>query len=321
MSASVLDDRSQFRQALYDRVAIEVPMNGFRGVIFSETSCIGTDSLGGCAVVLILSRTAALMGHIPPHPDANNRDDLHAADENVRQFMDNFTKYYRQNLTFFRPDPNAWVICALIGGNVALPGQQEIMKNKLLEVQLIPRMDQAYNVETRRAHRDSGSVFVDSRGATIDVFVEGTLVHRLSRNQPSQATAVTSVATASPYYTATPSTVSSYATTSYPTAPLVSYTATPSTASAYATTPYSTAPLASSSTTPSVPSVTAPLVSSNSAAGAWWQWNAQTGQYEYRSYAGVQLQQPNPPFNIWVYFPGNGANEWLRWTGNIWSNQ
>jgi hypothetical protein len=59
---------SRFRQAVEDDECKEVAMNDYEWVKFSETPCIGTDGLGACSVVLIVSRLAAIMGHISPRP-------------------------------------------------------------------------------------------------------------------------------------------------------------------------------------------------------------------------------------------------------------
>ena len=88
--------RSRLQQAILGGQATAVAMNSFRPVVFSQTPCIGTDGLGSCSVILIVSRYAALLGHASPRPGNSDPDDANAGYEHVRSFMIRFTDYYKQ---------------------------------------------------------------------------------------------------------------------------------------------------------------------------------------------------------------------------------
>ncbi|KAF2254232.1 hypothetical protein BU26DRAFT_380474, partial [Trematosphaeria pertusa] len=132
---------------------------------------IGTDKLGSCSVILILSPLGAILGHVSPLPDGNTSD-RNAGDEHVRSFVGRITGYYRQCQDLFPANPGSWVVCAVYQGHVALPDQQRIMEMKLREVGLTPDTSRTYVVPFSDSHPDRGSVFVDGRGDTIQVYVE-----------------------------------------------------------------------------------------------------------------------------------------------------
>jgi hypothetical protein len=203
MSAST-SQRSRFRQAVEGGLATTVPMNGLNCVVFSQTPCIGTDGLGSCSVVLIVSPLAAILAHIPPRPGSADANDPETGDKYVQSFMERVTTYYRQCQAYFPANSTSWVVCAVFGDAIALPDQQSIMERALRDVGLTVGTSQTYRVPFTNDFRDRGTVFVDGRGQTIQVYVENReLQSVISPSQPSQTTAVTSAAAASPSYAIT----------------------------------------------------------------------------------------------------------------------
>lgn len=197
-----LSDESRFRTALRSQQAKEVHMNAFDGAVFSQHPSIGTDGLGSCSVVLIVSPHAAILGHISPRPENADINDSHAGDTHVQSFMDRLTQYYLQCQSFFPQSPHSWVVCAVFGNSVALPDQQNIMKMKLCAVGLNVDTSKTYHVPTMKDHPDRGSVFVDARGSTVDVYVEDRVVQviqKVSAPNASQSYATTPSATTVSY--------------------------------------------------------------------------------------------------------------------------
>ncbi|KAF1352623.1 hypothetical protein EJ07DRAFT_159076 [Lizonia empirigonia] len=189
---------SRLRTAITRQEAKGIRMNDFGIAFFSQTlSSIGTDGLGSCSVVLIVSQHAALLGHVSPLPDNANLNDPLAGDNHVRSFMDRLTQYYLQHQQYFPQSPHSWVVCAVYRNSVALPDQRTIMETKLRNVGLNVDISKTYDVPTLTDHLDRGSVFVDARGSTVQVYVEGTVVQEVQKARTS---------TASQFYTATPST-------------------------------------------------------------------------------------------------------------------
>lgn len=119
-------------------------MNRLDGVVFEKIPCIGTDGLGSCSVVLIVSAFAAILGHVAPRPDDSNVADVNAGDDHIRTFMGNFVGYYRQCAAYFPTGSNSWVVCAMFRGAVALPHQQKIMEDSLRDAGLDVDASQTY---------------------------------------------------------------------------------------------------------------------------------------------------------------------------------
>jgi len=190
--------QSRFRTAITRREAKDIRMNTFDIAFFSQTPfSIGTDGLGSCSVVLIVSPYAALLGHVSPLPDNANPNDPFAGDNHVRSFMDRLMQYYLQYQQYFPKSPHSWVVCAVHHDRVALPDQQRIMETKLRDVGLNVDISRTYPVSTLIDHLDGGSVFVDAGGSTVQVYVEGTVIQEIPK---------ASTSTASQSYTPTPST-------------------------------------------------------------------------------------------------------------------
>lgn len=297
MSTSAVESR--FRQAVRNSQATAVPMNGLGGVVFSDIPCIGTDRLGSCSVILIVSPYAAIMGHISPRPHGSNPSDPNAGDNHVRSFMNQVTLYYHQSRQSFPTGSSSWVVCAVFGGAVALPDQQRIMEQGLRDIGLPVDTNQTYLVPFTTDNPDRGSVFVDGREGIIRVYVEDRVVRTMTRGQPPLAIAGSSTATASQSYTTN----------------VTPYTTTPS--ASIATTSSSTA------TQPSYGVQTTVQPSSNTntdtQGAGYWYFNPQENKYCYYMNQQVTWSQATPPLNQWVkHFSGwNGdtSKQYMRWNG------
>jgi hypothetical protein len=169
--------------------ATRTSMNGLESVVFSDTPCLGTDGLGGCSVVLIVSPFAAMLGHVSPRPLDSDPDDTKIGDQHVRTFARRVTNRYQQFPELFPPDSSCWVICAESEDLVALPNQQKILERELRVFGLAVDTSQTYHVPYTPDYADRGSVFVDGRGDTIRVYVESKLVQSITR-QPVKDAAV-----------------------------------------------------------------------------------------------------------------------------------
>jgi hypothetical protein len=181
--ATSADSRSRFRVAVRNLESKEVSMNAFDSIVFSQQlRCIGTDGLGSCSVVLIVSPLAAILGHISPLPDNGESNDPYAGDNHVRDFMDRLTAYYVQcQSAGFFPQSSSWVVCAVFCNDVALPDQQKIMETKLRAVGLNVDTSKTYVVPYTADHPDRGSVFVDARGSTIKVYKENEKIQEIQK--------------------------------------------------------------------------------------------------------------------------------------------
>jgi hypothetical protein len=179
---------SKFRDAVAAGDAKEVEMNSYDGVVYGRTkTCIGTDQLGACHAVVIVSRKAAIVGHVAPRPPSSTYTYEDAGNDHVANFMDRLINYSWVYESLFPSDPNAWVICATFGGEVALPNQQEIIIAKLDDAGFQVDASRTYKVPFTASNPDRGSVFVDGRGDTIKVWVEEKLVYSV----PKDATTAT----------------------------------------------------------------------------------------------------------------------------------
>jgi hypothetical protein len=307
MSTSTVESR--FREAVRNSEATAVPMNGPGGVVFSDTPCIGTDGLGSCSVILIVSPYAAIMGHISPRPNGSNPSDPNAGDDHVRSFMDQVTHYYQQSRQSFPAGSSSWVVCAVFGGAVALPDQQRIMEKGLRDIRLPVDSSQTYLVPFTTDNPDRGSVFVDGRGDIIRVYVEDRLVRTMARSQPPLAIAGSSAATASQSYTTD----------------VAPYTNTPSasiatTLSSAAMGQSSSSGTAATQSSYSVPTTVQPSSANTDIQGTgYWYFNTQVNKYCYYMNQQVTWSQVVPPLNQWVKqfsgWNGDTSKQYMRWNG------
>lgn len=346
MSTST-SNMSWFQQAVESRQATAVAMNGLGFIAFSQTSCIDTDQLESCSVIIIIFLYTALLRHVFPCSDNSDPDDTNAEDNHVRSFMKRFIDYYRRCRSWF-PDPSSsWIICAVFEGAIALFDQQKIMKRALGDVRLKVDKSYTYQVPFKDDDRDRGSVFIDVRGGTVKVYVKDRLVENLPREQSvTTATASTAygttpfTATALTAYGTTPSTATAliaYGITPFMATALIAYTTTPFTATAlifYGPTPFMTTTHASVGSASYTHTLSASYIhtpstsftaftsaaSSNLATEPQWQWNVSQQQYQYVTQGEVQHSQTAFPLNIWVYCPSSSdeAWRWALWDDRAW---
>ncbi|KAF2753938.1 hypothetical protein EJ05DRAFT_504535 [Pseudovirgaria hyperparasitica] len=201
-------EMSRFRTVVSIELAKAVTMNDFGLVIFSKIPGIGTDNLGSCSVIVIVSSKGAMLGHVAPRPDDSSEDDPYAGNNHVESFMDRMLSKYKKHRKALG-DSSSLVICAIYKSSVALLEQQQIMERKLSDKGLSVDLTETYNVPTGNDHDDRGSVFVDATSGEIKVYVEGRVVRTITANPPlpnlNPPTATTSPLYASSRSTTSPS--------------------------------------------------------------------------------------------------------------------
>lgn len=173
-------NESRFRAALRSGEAKEVLMNKVDGAVFSYTPCIGTDRLGSCTAVLVVTPRGAVLGHVSPLPDGGLTYP-EAGDDHIEAFMDRFNTYLDRYESLFPQGSPAWVVCAVFRGSIALPEQQSIIATKLRAARLNVNISETYHVPYTAEHPDRGTIFVDSRGSAVEVYVEDRIIHRTSK--------------------------------------------------------------------------------------------------------------------------------------------
>jgi hypothetical protein len=80
----------------------------------SHINSIGTAQLGSCSAVMIVSKYAAIVAHIPPHP-SSDLSDVHAGDRHCQKLMDEVAALYKEKRKYF-PKDDSWVVCAIYKG-------------------------------------------------------------------------------------------------------------------------------------------------------------------------------------------------------------
>ncbi len=166
-------------RALAAGVASEVQMDEVKFIPFKQTavSCAGTANLGGCSVVMIVSPLAAIVAHIPPHPNTDWNNPA-AADNHIRQKMEEVSALYRNFEKYFPADRTTWVVSAMLEGDVVLPGQRDIMEQTLRRLSLSPtRLVYAALRSQDARFPGQGTVFIDGRGNIPLVYVEDRVVN------------------------------------------------------------------------------------------------------------------------------------------------
>jgi hypothetical protein len=158
--------------------AVVVAMEDVRFLTFNEDfSAIGAKSLGGCSVVAVVSPQGAILAHIPPLPTVALNP--FAGDRNVQRMMDEVrTRYFQYNQYF--PAAEAFVVCAVHEGKIALPDQKRIIERNLQDIDLTCHSIQ-YVIPNDRKTAGQGTVFVDSlteAGQLPLIYVEDRLVSR-----------------------------------------------------------------------------------------------------------------------------------------------
>lgn len=159
-----------FEKGLRARQLTSINMGETKFVQFGpgEASCVGTEGLAGCTAVMIVSPHAVIMSHIPPSSNA----DLD---------MDIIEGLYRQHWQWF-PHPSSTVVGASYNQRVLLIGPKaDIITARFRQIGIQPRIH-PYNPDPESAEfAGRGTVLVDGRGTTINVYIEDTLAECIAR--------------------------------------------------------------------------------------------------------------------------------------------
>ena len=163
MSGLLFEHRLRTKEVKMD----EVEFQSFLGPM----TAIGTRDLRSCSVVLINSRTGAILAHIAA------RGDAHAT-----QMMNRINQIYQREKTNNFPSKNeTWVVMGLIDqdGQLEMPlgDQKKIFDSKLTDMGLGDRKNATYTFKLRPAASSpifagKGTVFVDGKGVKPIVYVE-----------------------------------------------------------------------------------------------------------------------------------------------------
>lgn len=108
------------------RQIVEVPTGGVQAVSFHQIEAIGTEGLGGCSIVIIASKHAAILAHIPPLPTLQPSPDP-LGHETVRSMMGRVSALYNQYQLYFQPAETI-IVCAWFGGRIGLEDHLEIIQ-------------------------------------------------------------------------------------------------------------------------------------------------------------------------------------------------
>lgn len=184
---------TMLRAAEEARAVYTVAMDEVKFLVFGHTAqSIGTANLGGCSVVLIASRAAAILAHIAPRANGDPSD-IHGGVRHVRNKMDEVAALYNANKHYFT-GTNNWVVCAMHYGELALPDQQIIMTDCLTTLGLSSSVV-TYEVllTGRKRFPGQGTVYVDgSGGGDPVVYLEDKVISSSSNlsqyGAPSQKT-------------------------------------------------------------------------------------------------------------------------------------
>ncbi|KAL8904483.1 MAG: hypothetical protein Q9207_003247 [Kuettlingeria erythrocarpa] len=140
-----------------------------------SVTAIGTYGLRSCSVVIVASRSGALMAHIGPHGE----------DWTTKMMRDFADTYRKLKAAHFGSERHPWVITAhMYDGTIysdPLPYLTEIIYRGLMAMGLENYADESYKFKVRLAHESpqfsgKGTVFVDGADSTVNIYVEDRLV-------------------------------------------------------------------------------------------------------------------------------------------------
>lgn len=165
-----------FLQALRQGQALEVEMNNLRSISFTGHThfrTIGTRNLNGCTAIILVSEFSALICHISPLPYST--PDPHAGEAHMRNMLmrvchkiENFDRDF-----YSAGRVKAGIVCAAVGGQIALPDQQRMAEAVLMRVCRVQNVRTfCYDVGRRPRTGAKGTVFVDGGRGFGKVFVE-----------------------------------------------------------------------------------------------------------------------------------------------------
>lgn len=159
-----------------------VGMNKVRGLPFdlnlTGIQCLGAGDLNGSTVVVVVSPKGAAMANIAPRPSPSDENQA-TGDNWVHAAMGTLSTLLQLHPEQFSPDipKYAVIVYAMYQGAVALPDQVTIIGNYLRSWNM-PIYNGRYQVQHSSQPRrpGQGTVLVDGRGQSLDVWVEDVCV-------------------------------------------------------------------------------------------------------------------------------------------------
>ncbi|KAL9123525.1 MAG: hypothetical protein Q9217_007045 [Psora testacea] len=146
---------------------------------------LGTEDLNGCTAVVIVSKNAAILGHISPRPSEQNTNQA-TGDAHVEAKMQELRTLLGQHLNEFKQGTGGVVVYAIYMGEVALKDQKSIIEAHFKSLKL-PFQSASYPVLKPGQLRPpgKGTVIVDAGGEAPVVWVEDKPVARVKASESS----------------------------------------------------------------------------------------------------------------------------------------
>lgn len=146
---------------------------------------LGTEDLNGCTVVVIVSKDAAILGHISPRPSGQNTSEA-TGDAHVRSKMQELRTLLGQHLSDFKQGTGGIVVYAIYMGKFALTDQKKIIEDQFKSWKL-PFKSVSYPVLKPEVLRPpaKGTVLIDAGGEAPVIWVEDKAVARVTASGSS----------------------------------------------------------------------------------------------------------------------------------------
>lgn len=165
-------------QALQQGVCQLVYMNDvkFRRFGLGGSGCLGTMDLNGCTAVAIVSSAGAILAHISPRaPDGNPEEAT--GDAHAMVMMNRMHAHFNMRRTSFgNSETYAVVIYGVFEGEVAMPGQIQIISEQLQSWGITPKYVPYAVAWAYQRGPAAGTVLIDGRYEPPAVFVEDVQV-------------------------------------------------------------------------------------------------------------------------------------------------
>lgn len=146
---------------------------------------LGTEDLNGCTAVVIVSKNAAILGHISPRPSGQSIGQA-TGDAHMRAKMQELPILLSQHLSEFKQGTGGVVVYAIYMGAVALNDQKKLIEDPFKSWKL-PFESVSFPVLKPGQPRPpaKGTVLIDAGGEAPVVWVEDMLVARLKASGSS----------------------------------------------------------------------------------------------------------------------------------------
>ncbi|KAI9809702.1 MAG: hypothetical protein M1825_000134 [Sarcosagium campestre] len=166
-------DGGLFKQLLEDGQLIRIGMGESRCISFGAgiPGCVGTQGLAASTVVIIVSHHAVIFAHMTPTCD-------------LHRYMDTIERAYRQFPTYFAAAFSVVVDAGYSHGynTLLIEPTADIIEARLKIMGLRPGRRE-YNAESTSSALDrGGTVVVDGRGSTVEVYIEDVLIVSLKKS-------------------------------------------------------------------------------------------------------------------------------------------